>query len=226
MAALKALAEPGDYEDPADVDDFADAVPVAEAGSRKQKPKATSQGMVMLIDNGDATSKGVAMGVMSLSDARSIAHERNLSLTCVASRADPPVYKMMAVEDIEAMEADAQQKKREAVQREREAQQSVKRRERAAAKITKELKMTAMVEKHDRDHRLKRAREFLGKGLRVKFTLFFKRNQPKDRSLQEELMKGLIVDLADYGKPISPPERGGPKLSCTLESLNPIDQSS
>ena len=52
----------------------------------------------------------------------------------------PP--QQMAVEDIEAMEADAQQKKREAVQREREAQQSVKRRERAAAKITKELKMT------------------------------------------------------------------------------------
>ena len=68
MAALKALAEPGDYEDPADVDDFADAVPVAEAGSRKQKPKATSQGMVMLIDNGDATSKGVAVRALLHAD--------------------------------------------------------------------------------------------------------------------------------------------------------------
>ena len=42
--------------------------------------------------NGNSAHK---MGVMSLSDARSIAHERNLSLTCVASRADPPVYKMV-----------------------------------------------------------------------------------------------------------------------------------
>lgn len=69
--------------------------------------------------------------------------------------------------------------------------------------------------------KVNQAKKFLRKGLRVKFTLFYKRNQPRDPAVQKEVMQGLIDGVAGVGKEVegSIAAHGKANMSVTVEPV-------
>ncbi len=64
----------------------------------------------------------------------------------------------------------------------------------------KELRMKPSIEQHDYETKLRRAKEFLGEGNRVKLTVRFRGRELAHRELGGELLQRLVVDLAETGK--------------------------
>lgn len=109
---------------------------------------------VMLIDG----VKNEKIGLVSMAKAEQMGARPGFELVCVAPKAKPQVFKLMSAEALR--EAAARKAKEEAEASRAKAREEREARERAKveAKNTKELKLTAMSEKHDRDVRLRKAR--------------------------------------------------------------------
>lgn len=107
---------------------------------------------VMLID--DETGE---RGIVPTAQAAALAHERQLDLVLVAPMANPPVARVM----------DYGKYRYEQEKNDRKQRKSQK------ANEVKEIRLTALMEEHDREQRLKRAAAFIADGHRVKLSMRF-----------------------------------------------------
>ncbi|MFN7182015.1 MAG: translation initiation factor IF-3 [Planctomycetota bacterium] len=140
---------------------------------------------VLLIDE-----TGKNLGIVSLEEALKISESRGYDLVEVAPSAVPPVCKVM----------DYGKYKYQLQKREKEAKKAHKKIE------LKELRLHISISNHDLETKVRRAREFLSDGNKVKFTVFFRGREVALASKGEELLNRCIEYLKDISiieKPIN-----------------------
>ena len=125
--------------------------------------------------------KGEQLGILSLQDALNAAEEAGLDLVEVAPTGKPPVCKLM---DYGKFKYREQKKLAEA--RKKRSETSIK-----------ELRIRYRTEKADLDTKLKRAREFLDAGDKVKFSMRFRGREIVYLDLGIEKFKEIAEALQD-----------------------------
>lgn len=132
--------------------------------------------MVRVVDE-----DGTQVGVMAVADAIRMAREKGLDLVEVATQARPPVCRIM----------DYGRYKYELSKRQRKARQK------AHQTILKEVKMSPKIGEHDLQVKLRRAREFLEKRDKVKFTVRFRGREITHMEFGQKILKRIAEELDD-----------------------------
>ena len=122
-------------------------------------------------------SEGEQLGILPLKEAQKLASEKNMDLVKIAPQAKPPVCKIM---DYGKYKFDAAKKEKEA----RKKQKTVS---------IKEVRLTASIEKHDYETKMRNAVKFLKAGDKVKVSVVFRGREmmhtQKGFVMLEEAMK-------------------------------------
>ncbi len=150
---------------------------------------------VRLIDE-----KGNQIGVVPTYQALQMARERNLDLMEVASGARPPVCKIIDYGRFkyEKKKKDTQAKKKQAV-----------------VKI-KEVQFRPNTDTHDVDTKVKKLKEFLDEGDKVKITMLFRGRQMAHTQGPLKMMESLAASLKDECIIEAPPKFEGKKIHMLL----------
>jgi len=98
---------------------------------------------------------GHQYGILSSREANRIAQEKGFDLVCVATKGNPPVCKLM---DYSKYRYEQQRKAREA----KKHQKTVE---------LKEIRMSAVIDKHDLETKLRNGNKFLSKGNKLKVSI-------------------------------------------------------
>lgn len=80
----------------------------------------------------------------------------------------------------------------------------------------KEVKMRVAIDAHDRDFKLKHARQFLERGDKVKFTIIFRGREITKPELGEKLVEAIKEGLKDIGEVESPAARLGRQINMIM----------
>jgi translation initiation factor IF-3 len=131
---------------------------------------------VRLID-----AEGAHMGVVSLSEALAIAHERESDLVEVSPAADPPVVRVM----------DYGKFMYQQTKREREARRAQKQVE------VKEIRLRPKTTGHHRSFKVRDARRWLEEGMKVKVRIRFRGREITYPEIAREHLKEIAEELAD-----------------------------
>jgi translation initiation factor IF-3 len=129
------------------------------------------------------TDEGEQFGVMDTREAIRTARERGLDLVEVSPNADPPVCKII---DFGKFQYETKKKANEAKKKQ-------------VVVTVKEIKFRPGTDQHDYDYRMKRAREWLSDGDKVKATIWFRGREMTHRELGARILEQLEKDLIDVG---------------------------
>jgi translation initiation factor IF-3 len=152
---------------------------------------------VRLIDESDNQ-----VGVVRREDALSRAREAGLDLVEVAPTSDPPVCRIM-----DYGKWQYQQKRR--------MRESHKKSMHHVATL-KEIRLRPETDKHDLEIKVKHAREFLEKGHKVQFTVFFRGRQMLHKDHGYNLLKQIAEGLDELAKVERPPMMSGRRMTLLL----------
>lgn len=144
--------------------------------------------------------EGAQLGIMLADQARMKATELELDLVEVAPKAEPPVCRIMDY----GKHIYHEQKKEQ------------KARKRAHAHDLKEVRLSFKIGKHDLDIKVQHAKEFIEAGHRVQFTMIYKGREIAHQSLGEQILKGVVTQMADHAKVERPPFREGKRVGLIL----------
>lgn len=123
-------------------------------------------------------------GVFDTSKAIEMAENAGLDLVEVSPNADPPVCKIL---DYGKYKYEQQKKAAEA----RKKQKVVD---------LKEIKLTPRIGKNDFDVKMRKAREFLEDGDKVKFTMRFRGREMAHLEIGQEMFKKIAADFAEVSQ--------------------------
>ncbi len=143
---------------------------------------------------------GKQLGVMPLSEALRIAREKGLDLVEVAPNANPPVCRIM---DFGKFKYELSRKEKEA-----------KRNQKIASEV-KEIKIRPNIEEHDYQVKLKKIREFLEKGYKVRLIILFKGRQLIYNEWGDKLLERILQDISDLGTA----EKKGQQVGMSLVTM-------
>ncbi|HEY3325367.1 MAG TPA: translation initiation factor IF-3 [Planctomycetota bacterium] len=143
---------------------------------------------------------GAQLGIMLADQARMKATEHEMDLVEVAPKAEPPVCRIMDY----GKHIYHEQKKEQ------------KARKKAHVHDLKEVRLSFKIGKHDLEIKTQHAKEFLAEGHRVQFTMIYKGREIAHQSLGEQILKGVVVVLADVAKVERPPFREGKRVGLIL----------
>lgn len=152
---------------------------------------------VRLIDESDNQ-----VGIISTDDALSRAREVGLDLVEVAPNSDPPVCRIM-----DYGKYSYQQKRR--------TREAHKKSQKHVATL-KEIRLRPETDKHDLDIKVKHAREFLEKGHKVQFTVFFRGRQMLHKEHGYDLLARIVETLQDQAKVERPSMMSGRRMTIML----------
>ncbi len=150
---------------------------------------------VRLIDE-----NGGQLGVMSAQEALRIAREREYDLIEVAPNAQPPVCRIM----------DYGKHKYAQAKRERET------RRRSRASEVRLLRMKPQISRHDLEVKMRKLRELLGEGSKVRISLRFRGREMSRPELGTELFDRIAQELSDVAHVEGAPRREGRLMSMML----------
>lgn len=140
------------------------------------------------------------LGVMATRDAQRLAQEKGLDLVEVAPRAEPPVCKIM---DFGKFRYDEGMKRKQA-------------RKGQTRQMIKEVKFRVNVDHHDRATKVRKIREFLAEGHKVKLTLIYRGRENAHKELGMEVIGQVIKELENEAVCEQPPRLLGRLLGCLL----------
>jgi len=143
---------------------------------------------------------GKQLGVFLTSEAFKLAEREGLDLVEVVPGAEPPVCKII---DYGKFRYD--QSKREKENRKTQHQVRVK-----------EVKLKPNIDEHDFQFKLKRARQFLEKGNKVKLTCMFRGREMAHPEVGREVVKRMCDEVQDVGTPEAPLKMMGRSLTTVL----------
>ena len=126
---------------------------------------------------------GEQLGVMPIRQALNLADEQQLDLVKIAPQAKPPVCKLM---DYGKFRFEQSKKEREI----RKNQKVIE---------VKEVRLSATIEDHDVEVRVKNAIKFLQDGNKVKVTIRFRGRQITHSEIGREQMRNFAERIKDYG---------------------------
>jgi translation initiation factor IF-3 len=131
---------------------------------------------VRLIDEG-----GTHVGIVTLSEALTIAHDRELDLVEVSPAADPPVVRVMDYGKFLYQQA----------KREREARKAQKQIE------VKEIRLRPKTTDHHRSFKMRDARRWLEDGMKVKVRMRFRGREITYPEIAREQLAEIAEELSD-----------------------------
>lgn len=131
---------------------------------------------VRLIDE-----EGGQLGIFPVSEALNIARGHDLDLVEVAPHADPPVCRLL---DYGKYSYEQAKKAREA----KKAQKAVE---------IKEIRLRPKTGDHDINFKVKRIRNFLGEGFKVKVRVLFRGREITHPEIAEEMLQNIAAGLED-----------------------------
>lgn len=140
------------------------------------------------------------LGIMSTSDAKRLAREKNLDLVEVNPKAQPPVCKVM---DFGKYKYEESKKKRQA----RKAQVQVE---------LKEVKLRPKTDDHDLEFKVKHARRFLEEGNKVKITCRFRGREITHPETARRQLDHVMELCADIGVMEQPARMEGRTMTCII----------
>lgn len=143
---------------------------------------------------------GKQLGIMSPAEALEKAYEYHLDLVEIAPNENPPVCK---ITDFGRYLYELKKREKEARKRQRTMQ-------------LKEVRFTARTSEHDYQVKLKKVRELLMEGHRVKINVLFKGREIAHSDKGDELLKKVVEDTKDVGKVEIEPKLEGKTLSLQL----------
>lgn len=133
---------------------------------------------VRLID-----ADGSMLGIIAAKDAQKLAFSKNLDLVKIAPQAAPPVCKIM----------DYGKYMFELAKKEKEARKNQK------IVSIKEVRLSASIEEHDFDFKVKNALRFLGDGDKVKVSVKFRGREMNYTSLGQKSLERFADAVKDVG---------------------------
>jgi translation initiation factor IF-3 len=136
---------------------------------------------------------GNQLGVLRREVAIATAKERGYDLILVSPTAVPPVCRI----------GDSGKFKYELSKKDKEAHKSSK------SSVLKELKFTPKTGRHDIDVRIRQATEFLNKGHKIKFAVFFRGREVTHADLGKKILDDVAQALVDLGEVETPAKLEG-----------------
>ncbi len=144
---------------------------------------------------------GKQVGVIPLSQALAIARERDLDLVEVAPQVAPPVCRLM----------DYGKYIYERAKREKEA--------RKAQRVEiKEIRLRPKTGHHDRNLKVKRIRDFLARGHKVKVRVLFRGRERSHPEIGREILERLAEELGDVANVEHHPKMDGRSMLMILSA--------
>ncbi len=128
--------------------------------------------------------EGKNLGVMRTIDAINLAREMGLDLVEVAPNANPPVARILDYGKF--------------LYREKKKLKEAKKKQ--VSTETKELKLTPNIDRHDLEVKLRKAREMLEDGHKVRFRLVFRGRQIVHPEIAKELMRRIADELSEIAE--------------------------
>jgi len=139
-------------------------------------------------------------------DALALAREKGLDLVEVAPKADPPVARVM---DYGKFIYTQQKKQRDA-------------RKKQVSQQLREMKFRTKTEDHDLQTKLKKVKEFLENGDRVKLRIMYRGREMAHPELGQNILKRILAELEPWGKPLEGSSMQGRNL---ITVVAPYSQS-
>ena len=143
---------------------------------------------------------GEQLGVMILGDAIQMARQQELDLVEVAPNADPPVARMLDYGKLRYLYS----------KKERESRKSQKSTE------LREVRFRPNIGQHDLESKLRKVKEFIDDGAKVKLTVRFRGRESVHQQVGLGLLKRVAEDLKDEIRLEKPPSMEGRALSMIL----------
>ncbi len=150
-------------------------------------------------------SDGSQLGIVIFEKAISLAEERDMDLVEVAGNASPTVCRIMDFHKYRY-----EQRKRT---------QESKRKSKSAASSVKEVKIRSRTEAHDIDFKTGHIRRFLGKGHRVKISVFFKGREITRPEFGRETLARVLESISDVAVADGTPRMEGRHMSLMVVPL-------
>ncbi len=147
--------------------------------------------------------EGVENKVYPTREAQKMAQDMSLDLVEIVANQRPPICKI-----IDYGKFLYEQKKKEKELEKKNRENRVK---------LKELKFTPTTGKHDIEHKMKKAIEFLGEGDKVKTTVQFKGRMITHKDQGTKLLLNFAQDLEEYGTPEGLPKMEGRRMSMIIK---------
>lgn len=145
-------------------------------------------------------SDGTQLGVMSRRDALQKAYDEDLDLLCVAPNAQPPVCKII---DYGRYRFEQQKKEREAKKNQQTAEM-------------KSLRVSPVIDQHDFDTKIKRAKEWLSDGQKVKIDMRFRGRMITRQEVGKQVLDKFTEQVSDVADVTKPPMLEGNTMSVTF----------
>ena len=145
-------------------------------------------------------SDGTQLGVMSRRDALQKAYDEDLDLLCVAPNAQPPVCKII---DYGRYRFEQQKKEREAKKNQQTAEM-------------KSLRVSPVIDQHDFDTKVKRAKEWLSDGQKVKIDMRFRGRMITRQEVGKQELDKFTEQVSDVADVTKPPMLEGNTMSVTF----------
>ena len=139
---------------------------------------------------------------MSKEDALNRAREAGLDLVEVAPTSEPPVCRIMDYG-------------KWLYQQKRRVRESHKKTQRHVATL-KEIRLRPETDKHDLEIKTQHAREFIEKGHKVQFTLFFRGRQMLHKEMGSVILDDIMHRLEDLAKVEQSPRMTGRRMTLTV----------
>ena len=127
---------------------------------------------------------GEAFGVLSKSEALSLAAKLGVDLVLIAPDANPPVCKLM---DYNKFRYQQDKRQKEAKKKQKTIE-------------VKEIKFSVRIAQNDIDYKVKHAQEFLEDGKHVKFRVFLRGREQATPALGVAILQKVLSLVADFGE--------------------------
>ena len=145
------------------------------------------------------SSEGKNLGIVSLADALKIAENKGLDLVEISPDANPPVCKIL---DYGKFRYERQKKLRKSKVKQKSS--------------LKEIKFRPKIEEHDYQVKLKKVREFLEDGYKVKVVVIFRGREMVYLNVGNTILYRLMDDVSDVGKFDREPKKEGRSITAII----------
>ena len=143
---------------------------------------------------------GEQLGIMSAKDAYKMARDAELDLVKIAPAAKPPVCKII---DYGRYRFEQQKKEREAKKNQQTAEM-------------KSLRVSPVIDQHDFDTKVKRAKEWLSDGQKVKIDMRFRGRMITRQEVGKQVLDKFTEQVSDVADVTKPPMLEGNTMSVTF----------
>ena len=143
---------------------------------------------------------GEQIGIVSIKEAQQMASEKNLDLVKIAPQAKPPVCKIM---DYGKYKFDAAKKEKEA----RKKQKTIR---------VKEVRLSASIDKHDFETKIRNAQKFLKAGDKVKISVMFRGREMMHTQKGIEILDQAMGLLEEVGVAENKPKLEGRNMAIVV----------